>query len=43
MSTSTAVVEEGTGGGRSLLLDDTAEQVFMIYHAALVSVHTTCI
>jgi hypothetical protein len=30
MSASTAVVEEGIGGGRSLLLDDTAEQVFMI-------------
>lgn len=26
MSTSTAVMEEGNGGGRSLLLDDTAEQ-----------------
>lgn len=30
MSTSTAVMEDGAGGGRSLLLDDTAEQVFMV-------------
>lgn len=30
MSTSTAIMEEGMGSGRSLLLDDTAEQVFML-------------